>query len=218
MTTMRSTLLRKELVLNLIPTEWLFLLLTLLVFVPNYPYHIVFFYQLLSVFFIFLGARTNNDMGFSMLLPVRKRDLVLARVLHIVVAELAMLALGAVMIAIRQALRLGTNVIGLDANSALIGSVLIMYGLFNAIFLIMFYAQADKVAVPMIVATTVSVLYVVAVEASTFLVPVMRHLDTNDPEFFVEKLVFVLVGAVLYVVLNVLAYRVSAARFEKVDL
>ena len=43
-------------------------------------------------------------------------------------------------------------------------------------------------------------------------------LDTPDPEHLGAKLAVLVIGAVLYVVLNVLAYRKCVKTFERVDL
>lgn len=53
-------LLKKEISLVLHPTNWLFLALSALVLVPNYPYYVTFFYTGLGIFFLCLSGRENQ--------------------------------------------------------------------------------------------------------------------------------------------------------------
>ena len=57
-----KNLLRKELVLALHPTAPLFLALSAMLLIPNYPYLVAFFYTGLGVFFTCLNGRENDDV------------------------------------------------------------------------------------------------------------------------------------------------------------
>ena len=70
-----TPMMRKNLRLVNIPVTWFFPLLVLLLIVPGYPYVMVFLYQVLGLYFVFQGVRENHDVHFSLLLPVRKRDI-----------------------------------------------------------------------------------------------------------------------------------------------
>ena len=48
-------LLKKEFTLALHPTGWLFLGLSAMVLIPNYPYYVIFFYTGLALFFTCLA-------------------------------------------------------------------------------------------------------------------------------------------------------------------
>ena len=72
-------MLNKELRLALHPTVPLFWLLGAMLLIPNYPYYVIFFYTLLGIFFVCLSGRENNDIAYTLTLPVRKRDVVAAR-------------------------------------------------------------------------------------------------------------------------------------------
>lgn len=82
-------LFQKELRLCLHPTAPMGLLLSAMVLIPNYPYLVSFFYTTLAVFFICLQGRENNDVLFTMTLPVSRRQLVRARITLAVALELA---------------------------------------------------------------------------------------------------------------------------------
>ena len=65
-------LIKKEIALCLHPTAFIFLAFAALVFVPNYPYEVIFFFSCLSVFFCCMMTRENGDIAFSCALPVKK--------------------------------------------------------------------------------------------------------------------------------------------------
>ena len=76
-------LIRKELALCMHPTAFIFLSFAVLVFVPNYPYEVIFFFSCLSVFFCCMMGRENGDIAFSCALPVKKEHIPLAKMLVI---------------------------------------------------------------------------------------------------------------------------------------
>lgn len=65
-------LLNKELKLVLHPTNILFIPLAFMLFIPNYPYLVIMFYTCLGIFFMCQFGRENNDVFFTMMLPVEK--------------------------------------------------------------------------------------------------------------------------------------------------
>ena len=90
-----KSLLKKEFTLSMHPTGILFLGLSAMLLIPNYPYLVSFFYTGLAVFFICLNGRENGDIPFMMLLPVAKRDLVRARFMTVVALQIAQIILSA---------------------------------------------------------------------------------------------------------------------------
>ena len=88
-----ADLLRKEFKLALHPTAIIFLALSAMMLIPNYPYYVIFFYTGLAVFFICLSARENNDVVYSMMLPAAKSDIVKARILMAALLEIAQIVI-----------------------------------------------------------------------------------------------------------------------------
>lgn len=95
-------LLKKEISLVLHPTNWLFLALSALVLVPNYPYYVTFFYTGLGIFFLCLSGRENKDLEYTVALPVEKRDVVRARILVALLLEAAQMLLVGLFVAVSQ--------------------------------------------------------------------------------------------------------------------
>ncbi len=86
-----KALLKKELALALHPINVIFLAMSAYLLIPNYPYYVTFFYTSLGIFFVCLTGRENHDVDYTMLLPVRRRDLVRARIGFAVGIEIAQL-------------------------------------------------------------------------------------------------------------------------------
>ena len=139
-----KNLMRKELVLAMHPASVLFLLLSAMLLIPNYPYYVICFYTCLGTFFICLTGRENRDIEFTALLPVRKTDLVRARVFTVMLMQLAQLVI-AVPFAVFSSRVSAENLVGMDANTAFFGFALVLYGVFNLVFFRNYYRAPGKV-------------------------------------------------------------------------
>ncbi|MBQ2668749.1 MAG: ABC-2 transporter permease [Clostridia bacterium] len=214
-----KNLLKKELRLAMHPTAPLFLGLSAMLLIPNYPYLVAFFYTGLAIFFMCLNGRENRDIPFTMLLPVAKRDIVHARIWFAVIQQLLQMLLAIPFAVLNIRLYPEGNAAGLDAGMALFGCAFILYGGFNFIFFTGYYKDVSKVGAPFLLASTWVFVWIGCVEASSFLLPFSRDfLDTPDPQYLPQKLVVLLIGAVVYAVLTALACRKSIILFEKQDL
>ena len=212
-------LLKKEFRLCLHPTAPLFLMLATMILIPNYPYAVSFFYITLGVFFICLTARENHDAGFTAFLPVSRKQIVWGRVLLVLCLEMADLIAAALMVWVKSLIGFMPNEAGMDANIALLGEGFIVFGLFNLIFFPRWYQDINKVGVPFLLASAAVFVYIIAAIVSTYAVPFVRDcLDTQDPAFLTEKLLFVGVALLLFVCSAWLTVRLSVKRFERVDL
>ena len=214
-----KSLLKKEFTLSMHPTGILFLGLSAMLLIPNYPYLVSFFYTGLAVFFICLNGRENGDIPFMMLLPVAKRDLVRARFMTVVALQIAQIILSAPFAVLRQKIMPEGNAAGMDANIALLGMAFVLYGIFNIVFLTGYYKDVSKVGVPFVLSSMAVFVWVGIVEAWTFIVPFFKEkLDTPDTLFLTEKLMVLFVGVIVYVLLTFFAFKRSVCLFEKQDL
>lgn len=212
-------LLQKELRLALHPTSILFLLLSAMLLIPNYPYCVVFFYTSLGLFFLCLSGRENHDIFYSMLLPIQKSDVVTARFLTAVLLEGAQVVLAIPFAWLRQRLNPAPNLAGMDANLALFGFALLMLGLFNWVFFRLYYRNVEQVGKSFAIASVVTFLFLCLTEGMTHVLPLFRdQLDTPDPQFLAPKLVTLAVGLSGYLLLTGLTYRQCKRDFEALDL
>ena len=212
-------LLYKEFRLAMHPTCPLFLALSAMLLIPNYPYLVVFFYTGLAIFFTCLSGRENNDILYTVTLPVRKEDAVKARFAFAVILQLLQLLIAVPFAALRQSFSLPGNQVGMDANIALFGLAFIMLGIFNLIFFTCYYKNPEKVGAAFLKACAGITIYMLLAETCTHAVPFVRDkLDTADGQFLSAKLIVLGAGALIYAGLTLLAWRKSAKSFLALDL
>ena len=212
-------LLYKEFKLALHPTAVIFLALSAMLLIPNYPYYVTFFYTCLGVFFICLNGRENRDIYYSMLLPIRKRQIVKARFLMVVALQLAQAVLAVPFAILRGRISPLSNLAGMDANISFFGVSFLLLGLFNWVFFTRYYRDTEKVGAPFVWGSALYFLLMLLAESTVHFVPFMRDvLDTPDPAHLTAKLAVLGGGAALYALLTWLAYRRSVRSFEALDL
>lgn len=212
-------LLLKELRLALHPICVIFLCMSAMLLIPSYPYYVAFFYTTLGIFFVCMTARENQDIAYSLLLPVRRCDLVRARILMCVLLELLQLVLSIPFAAVSQAINLMPNFVGMEPNIAFFGCTMVMFGLFNVVFFPMYYRAPSKVGVPFIIGSAVEAVFIVLAEFATHFVPYVRRvIDTRDTVYIPQKLIVLALGVVLFAGLTLAACRISEKRFERIDL
>ena len=212
-------LLKKEWALCLHPTSWIMLGLCTLILIPNYPYGVSFFYMTLAIFFLSMNARENHDVTFSMTLPVAKRDLVTGRFLLCMLLKLLSLLAAGLMILLHRVLVPVPNAAGMDANLALLGEGLILYGVFHLLFFPAHYRDVSRIGVPFLTASAAVFLLIVLEIVLCHALPLFRDvLDTPDPQYRGAKLIFVLLSAFFYALATWLALRLSQRHFQKLDI
>lgn len=212
-----KTLLYKEMRLVAHPTSIVFAFLGCLVFVPSYPYSVIFMFGSLAPYITFLNARETNDPWYTAVLPVSKSESVLGRCLLVVFFQLFQLSFSVPFVLLRNSLNIANNPVGLDATVAWYGFGFILYGVFDFIFLTTFYKSGYKVGKSFILAAIPMAFLMAAIEATSY-IPSLAWMDSFRPEYLRIQLPILIVGILCYGVLVPFAYRISAKRFEKVDL
>lgn len=214
-----KNLLKKELLLSMHPTAPIFLILSMMLIIPNYPYYVVFFYTGLAVFFTCLMGRENNDVFYSLSLPIAKKDIVKARFAFVILLQLVQMITAIPFAIIRQNMPLPGNQVGMDANIALFGLSLVMFGLFNYIFFALYYKDVNKVGSAFVWSSIAVFVYMTIAETCTHVIPFVRdYLDTKDPQYLTYKLIVLAVGIVVYTFLTYVVYRKAVKSFEALDL
>lgn len=213
-------LLKKEFALCMHPAVPLFLALSTMLLIPNYPYAVSFFYITLGIFFICMSGRENHDISFTMTLPVSRREIVAGRILLCCCLEIAQLLLCGVMILVKETLMGGApNEAGMDANLALLGDGFLVFALFNLIFFPAWYKDVRKIGAPFLLACAAVFFYIILGIVSTYALPFVRDiLDTPDPAHLPAKAAFAGGCLAVYALFTFLAFRLSCKRFERQDL
>ena len=211
------TLLYKELRLAAHPTSIVFAFLGCLVLVPAYPYSVIFLFGCLAPYITFVNARETNDLWYTAVLPVTKRESVLGKCLLVACFQLFQLLFSLPFALLRHALKIANNPVGLDATVAWYGFGLLLYAVFDLVFLTAFYRSGYKVGWAFLRASIPMVVLMAATEATAH-IPVLAWMDSCQPEHLFRQLPILAVGMVCYGALIPLAYRISVKHFEQVDL
>lgn len=209
----------KEFRLSMQPISFIFLSLSALLCIPNYPYYVTFFYTCLGIFFVFQANRENHDVYYMMTLPMRKRDMVRARFYLVICIELMQVITCIPFIFIRDKFIPLNNQVGIEANIAFIGLSLIMLALFNFIFLTEYYKSGYNIGMPFVKSSIMMTVYITAAEVLIRVVPYMRnYCDSVSAENQIKQIPVLVLGIILYGLITLLAYKKSADSFEKLDL
>lgn len=216
---MMKNLLKKEIFLSMHPTAVIFLSFSLMLIIPNYPYYVTFFYTSLAIFFTCLNGRENNDVFYSLTLPITKKSIVTSRFAFVILLELAQLIIAVPFAIIRQSMPLPGNQVGMDANIALFGLSFILFGLFNYIFFVTYYKNVNTVGKAFLKGSTAIFAYIIVAEACTHVIPFVRdYLDTKDPQYLNYKLIVLIIGIIIYTLLTFMSYKKSVRSFDALDL
>lgn len=210
-------LLYKELRLATHPNLYIFTLLGALVIVPAYPYGMVFIFGCLGPYISFMYGRETNDIYYTSLLPVKKKDTVKAKVLLIVLAQMTQLLISLPFAVLRLYVLPDGNPAGIEANLAYYGFGFIIYAIFDLIFLTQFFKTAYKVGKAFILAIIPATLGVIIMEVLVH-IPKFQWLDSVEPNIILQQLPILILGIIFYIISILLAFRISAKRFQQVDL
>ncbi|MFC5542289.1 MAG: ABC-2 family transporter protein [Thermocaproicibacter melissae] len=210
-------LLIKELRLAAHPNLYIFTFLGVLVIVPAYPYGMVFLFGCLGPYITFMYGRETQDIYYTALLPVKKSDVVKAKMLLVVLAQMTQLAISLPFAFLRVGVLPQGNPAGIEANVAFYGFGLIIYAVFNWIFLTTFFKTAYKVGKAFLSAIIPATLLVLAMEVVVHF-PRFTWLDSIEPADLLRQLPLLLFGMVVYAAAMYSAYKISVKRFEAVDL
>ena len=211
-----KNLLYKEFGLAIHPLWFLMLLFGSLLMIPKWLFLIALMYLLwIAVPNIFVSCKAQNDILFTVMLPVRKKDVVKARVISIALLEVLQILVAAVFAVLHMKLYGSGNYL-LDPNYAFFGIALVMYGVFNIIFFPMFYKTAYKIGIPATAASVAVVIFSAVIEFAVLAVPALRVLDGMEHTDI--QLMTLAGGIIVFVLMNMTAYAISAKRFECVDI
>ena len=213
-------LLIKELKLATQPITYCFLAFSLMTLLPGYPILLGAFFVCLGIFQSFQSGRENNDILYTVLLPVRKSDAVKAKFLSVCFIELAAFLLMTALTFLRMTLLSGAapyvkNAL-MNANPLFLGFALVVFAVFNIIFVGGFFKTAYKYGAPFIAFIAAAVLITGIAEALHYF-PGLRGLNASALHDVSSLWWITLLGAVFYAAGTYLSYKNSVNRFERVD-
>lgn len=214
-------ILYKEMHLSASPLAYLFILFGLMFFVPGYPILCGAFFVTLGLFQSFQTAREANDIVYSALLPIAKKDVVKGRYLFVCLIEGCALALMLLAVLIRMT-KFGSNIVYrgnalMNANFFALGCAMFLFGLFNWIFVGGFFKTAYKFGRPFIVYIVFCFIAIGIAEAAHH-VPGLGTLNAFGGEHLGLQLGTLVIGAVSFLAMTALSCRAACRNFENIDL
>lgn len=230
-----NALLYKELKLAMHPICYLFVFLfPLMILIPSYPIAIGFIYVLTCYPILFLGAnkgQQSNDLLFSTLLPVRKKDIVMARILTVFLMQsVFILVMSALMplaslinssITVQEgskASQLTNAGIPLSGYISIVGIALIGFAFADLIYFSIYYKRGKSI----VMSTLLTIIgFVIYLAVFTIIIPYIPGC-----EGYVQLLAhsgvgpqLIILGAaiVIYVAIHFVVYKVASKELELVD-
>lgn len=217
---MRNILL-KEMRLSASLLSFLFIPFGLMFFLPGYPILCGVFFVTLGIFQSFQNAREANDMVFSALLPISKRDVVKGKYLFTCAIELCGILLMTIAVVLRMTLLSCAAVYRsnalMNANLFALGMAFIGFGLFNLIFVGGFFKTAYRFGRPF-VGYTITVFLTICIAEALHHFPGLGFLNAFGTEHFAVQLLLLGIGAAFYLAVTVLSCKKACNHFEKIDL
>ena len=232
-----KALLYKEFTLAMHPICYIFtVLFPFMILIPSYPISIGFIYVLTCYPILFLGAnkgQQSNDLLFSTLLPVRKKDIVLARMITVISIQLIFIAITCILFPIAkithqapiansgdmpQAVSLSGVGIGLNGFVSNLAIVLIGYAIVDLIYFAIYYKKGKSI----VMSTLLTILgFVLYIGIFTIIIPYIPGCEgyktfLENPKIWIQ-FILLLASVLIYVAIHIVVYKVSSKELEKVD-
>ena len=225
-----KALLYKELRLAMHPICYVFIaLFPFMIIIPSYPLGIGFIYILACYPILFLGAnkgQQSNDLLYSVLLPVRKKDIVKARIATVILMQTSYLVLMSALYplarivnaAIAQSASKPEELVipglGLDSFVLLLAIGIVGYTIADLIFFPIYYKKGKSI----VMSTLFTIIgFVIYIGIFTIGLPYVPGLEImNNMHLGIQ---FAILGGSILIsfLFHLLVYRISSKRLEKVD-
>ena len=216
-----TRLLNKEFRLAASPLSWIFLVAAGMTLLPGYPILMGAFFVSFGVFHSFQNAREANDVLYTVLLPVQKRDFVRAKFAFTSCIQMLGFVLMAALTALRMTVLSGgkayvANAM-MNASPLFLAFALLIFSAFNVFFLGGFFATGYKLGMPFL-RFGIATLALIAVGESLHFFPGMAFFNAPAGERLGLQFALLLAAAAVYALATFLSCRVSMLRFERIDL
>ena len=232
-----KALIYKEFKLAMHPICYVFIFLfPLLILIPSYPLAIGFIYVMTCYPILFLGAnkgQQSNDLLYSVLLPIRKKDVVLARIFTVLFMQIVFM----VMMSLLFPLTLYINKIILEANEIakasgeivkdviipglglnsfvlILAIAIIGFAISDLIFFPIYYRKGKSI----VMSTLFTIIgFIIFIGVFTIALPYIPGLEFTNNLHLLIQFIILLVAILISAFLHLLTYKISYKELEKVD-
>ncbi len=217
---MRNILI-KEIKLSASFLSFLFILFGFMFFLPGYPILCGAFFVTLGIFQSFQNARETNDILFSALLPIAKKDVVKGKYIFVCIIELSALLLMALAVILRMTVFSDAGVYRsnalMNANLFALGMAFFIFGVYNAVFVGGFFKTAYKFGKPFVVYIILTFITVFVAEALHHF-PLLEFLNAFGTDYIGIQTGLLAAGISAFLLLTLFSCRKSCYNFEMIDL
>lgn len=213
-------LLFKEMKLTANPLSYWFIAFSAMTMIPKYPILVGSFFICLGIFHTFQQAREYDDITYTLMLPVKKQDVITAKYLFVLFIELISFIFCTFLTIIRvkflgNAAPYVTNQL-MNANAAYLAYVMLVFAAFNSIFLGGFFKTAYKLGKPFILFCIAGFIIITVGE-------VLHHIpgleSLNAPSYVsTPQLVIFAIGITVFLLCTWLSCQKAKKDFKKIDL
>lgn len=225
-----KALIYKELKLSMHPICYIFIVLfPFMLLIPKYPLGIGFIYVLTCYPILFLGAnkgQQSNDLLYSTLLPVRKKDIVLARIFSVIFMQLVFILILSALYPLASLIK---NYVvehakdpseyidvglGLNSYVFLIAIAIIGYAIADLIFFPIYYKNGRSI----VMSTLFTILgFVFYIGIFTIGLPLIPGLEILNNLHIGIQFIILVVAILISFSFHIIVYKVSSKRLENVD-
>ena len=229
-----KALIYKELKLAMHPICYLFIaLFPFMILIPSYPIAIGFIYVLTCYPVLFLGAnkgQQSNDLLYSTLLPIRKKDIVKARIMTVLLMHVAFIAITSALYPV--AILINQNItesalaedpmanpivnagLGLNSYVLVLAIVLIGFAIADLIFFPIYYKNGKSIVMSTLLMILGFVVYLGVFTIGLPYIPGCKWINNLPPYV---QFIALAVSIMIYAALHLVVYKVSSKRLERVD-
>ena len=206
-------------------------------FIPSYPVYIGPFYITLAIMMTFALNQSSHDILYTVLLPVRKIDTVKARFLYCGLLEVIVLLASVLIAVLKHKLHFPQNKAGIDLTIAYFGLQMIVFAVFNFLFLGNVYKDPLKPGLRYLIAAIVYfIVYAICelpmwsyfhfnsllsdgkIDSLPSLAKIGLMLNATEGPFLTKQCIVLLGGFLIFAGSWALTFRRAARQFEKYDM
>lgn len=216
-----NALLRKEMRLSALILTYLFIAFGLMALLPGYPILCGVFFITLGIYQSFQSAREANDIVYTALLPVAKSDVVKGKFQFVIFIELCGFIVITICTLVRMIILFDSQVyrdnVLMNANFFFLGTALIIFGLFNVIFVGGFFKTGYKIGKPFIL-YMIAAFITIGIAETLHHIPGLEALNAFGFDEIFLQIILLLSGIIVFLFMTYLSFRKATIDFEKIDL
>ncbi len=232
-----KALIYKEFRLAMHPICYVFIFLfPFLILIPSYPLAVGFIYVITCYPILFLGAnkgQQSNDLLYSVLLPIRKKDVVLARIFTVLFMQIVCMIMMSLLLPFaiyikkmileaNEIARASGEIIqdstipGLGYNSfvLILAIAIISFAVCDLIFFPIYYRKGKSI----VMSTLFTIIaFIIFIGVFTIALPYIPGLEFINNLHLLIQFIILLVAILISAFLHLLTYKISYKELEKVD-